>query len=62
MGENPRKGKLTEMAGTNPKIFGGSGAKRFGGGMTHDTAPNKDHPDLFTPGIGFAGPGADEPV
>jgi len=58
-GENPRRYKLTEAPGTNPKVFGG----RHAGGMSQSTAPQKHQSTLFSPSFGISGPGiGKEPV
>lgn len=61
LGENPRRAKMTELAGTNPtKAF-----KRVGGGMTPETAPHKHDIGAFDSkkiSFGFGGPGSTDPI
>lgn len=56
LGMSQRRGKLTEMPGTNarhvPGELGGMGMKRRRGGLSHDTAPFKHEMAMFGPGEG----------
>jgi hypothetical protein len=61
LGENPRRAEMTSASGTNPTRV----AKRFGGGLSQHTAPQKHQIGLFDPekvSFGFGGPGSTEPV